>query len=59
VENSKPELVELKPESGIGLQNVRQRLEILNGGRQQMQAFDNKNTFLVVLKIKYEGNDEI
>jgi two-component system, LytTR family, sensor kinase len=59
VENSKAETVELKPESGIGLQNVRQRLEILYGGRQQMQVFANKDTYLVVLKIKYEGNDEI
>jgi two-component system, LytTR family, sensor kinase len=58
VENSKPETVALKPESGIGLKNVRQRLELLYDGRQQMQVFDNKNSFLVVLKLKYKGNDK-
>lgn len=59
VENSKPEIVEPKTESGIGLQNVRQRLALLYGEGQQMQVFDGEHTYLVILKIKYEGADEI
>jgi two-component system, LytTR family, sensor kinase len=60
VENSKPDNAEPKKESGIGLQNVRQRLAIVYGDRQQMQVFDNESSYLVVLKIKYDNShDEV
>ncbi|GAB3340553.1 hypothetical protein GCM10027299_54050 [Larkinella ripae] len=37
--------------SGIGLQNVRKRLDIIYGTRYSLQLFDEEETYLVVLKI--------
>lgn len=38
--------------SGIGLQNVRQRLDLIYENRYDLQLFDEEETFLAVLKIQ-------
>src|SRR5690606_20874901 len=38
--------------SGIGLQNVRQRLDLIYENRYDLQLFDEEESFLAVLKIQ-------
>ncbi len=56
VENSKsPEEEHVKISSyrsGIGLKNVRRRLDLIYGKNYDLKIFDEKDTFLVVLKLK-------
>jgi LytS/YehU family sensor histidine kinase len=54
IENSKPEAIPMKdsrPSGGIGLVNVRRRLDILYTGHYQLAINDNPNTYEVDLKI--------
>lgn len=52
VENSKPvALPTPNLHSGIGLQNVRKRLDIIYGAHYSLQLFNEEDTFLAVLKI--------
>jgi two-component system, LytTR family, sensor kinase len=53
VENSKNpnEAFEMKPVSGIGLQNVRKRLELIYPDRHQLEIHDEEESYLVVLKL--------
>jgi LytS/YehU family sensor histidine kinase len=58
VENSKSlqeKEKSIKPVSGIGLQNVKKRLELIYPERYNLQIIDEEETFLVVLKIQLEG----
>jgi two-component system LytT family sensor kinase len=41
--------------SGIGLQNVRKRLDIIYGTRYSLQFFNEEETYLAVLKIELES----
>jgi LytS/YehU family sensor histidine kinase len=56
VENSKsPEEENIKISSyrsGIGLKNVRRRLDLIYANNYDLKIFDEKDTFLVVLKLK-------
>lgn len=57
IENSKvsqPAAPTSRVPGGIGLQNVRKRLDIIYGTRYSLQLFDEEETFLVVLKIELE-----
>ncbi len=54
IENSKPEAIPMKdarPSGGIGLVNVRRRLDILYPGRYKLDIHDNPNTYEVDLYI--------
>ena len=63
VENSKsPEDDHLKISSyrsGIGLKNVKRRLDLIYADNYDLKIFDEKDTFLVVLKLKLTTNDEL
>ncbi|MEI7491500.1 MAG: histidine kinase [Bacteroidota bacterium] len=54
VENSKPTVKDtLKlDEAGIGLKNVRRRLELLYPGKHQLEIRDSASNYLIMLKIK-------
>jgi sensor histidine kinase YesM len=55
VENSKNKVSSppgLRNHSGIGLQNVRKRLEMIYPQQYHLQLFDEEDTYLVVLKIE-------
>ncbi len=54
VENSKPAVKDtLKlDEAGIGLKNVRRRLELLYPGKHQLEIQDSASNYLIMLKIK-------
>ncbi|RRB00081.1 sensor histidine kinase [Larkinella rosea] len=57
IENSKandPAASVPRAHSGIGLQNVRKRLDIIYGARYSLQLFNEEDTYLVVLKIELE-----
>lgn len=57
VENGKPGFRVNPRENypgGIGLQNVRRRLELLYPGRHELKIYDESSTFLVILKIILE-----
>lgn len=59
VENSKPhDLISSTPKSGIGLQNVQKRLELIYKNDYDLQFFDEEDTFLVVLKINYINHED-
>ena len=52
VENSKPQnQISPAPKSGIGLQNVQKRLELIYENEYDLQFFNEEDSFLVVLKI--------
>lgn len=55
IENSKAPSPAILPESrmakGIGLKNVKRRLELLFGTNYDLQIFDEEDTFMAVLKI--------
>jgi two-component system, LytTR family, sensor kinase len=40
---------------GIGLKNVKRRLDLLYGNRAKLQLFDEEETFMIVLKIELKG----
>jgi two-component system, LytTR family, sensor kinase len=42
----------IKPASGIGLQNVKKRLELIYPNRYQLQLVDEEESYLVVLKLQ-------
>jgi two-component system, LytTR family, sensor kinase len=42
----------IRPASGIGLQNVKKRLELIYPGRYQLQLIDEEETYLVILKLE-------
>ena len=54
VSNSKPELSEKKEEisKGIGLKNVKKRLELIYPQKHELQISETKNSFSCILKIK-------
>ncbi|HTF20086.1 MAG TPA: histidine kinase [Chryseolinea sp.] len=51
VENSRPEVKDDKPPSGIGLDNVARRLAHEYPQRHELQIFDTIDTYLVVLQL--------
>lgn len=60
VENSKPDATGFNPDeaafaSGIGLKNVRRRLELLYQEHYDMKTFDEAESYLVVLKLNLSG----
>ncbi|MFC5409482.1 sensor histidine kinase [Larkinella bovis] len=58
IENSKvsnPPVSSTQAHSGIGLENVRKRLDIIYGSRYSLQLFNEEETFLVVLRIELES----
>lgn len=57
VENSKnpEETFEMRPVSGIGLQNVRKRLELIYPNRHQLEIHDDNESYLIVLKLTLSG----
>ncbi|GAB3915960.1 sensor histidine kinase [Larkinella terrae] len=60
IENSKavdPAASIPEVQSGIGLRNVRKRLDIIYGTRYSLQLFNEEDTYLVVLKIELEPSD--
>jgi two-component system LytT family sensor kinase len=54
IENSKnpDEVNNKKPISGIGLQNVRKRLELIYPNRYQLDVFDEEESYLVIFKLE-------
>jgi LytS/YehU family sensor histidine kinase len=53
VGNGVPERILLKKEGGIGLENLRRRLELLYPGRHELIAEKKENNFDAVLRLKY------
>ncbi len=51
VENSKSGEIEGNGSAGIGIQNVRRRLDLLYGERSQLKIINGEETYLVVLSI--------
>jgi LytS/YehU family sensor histidine kinase len=56
VENSKPASTHKNGIGGIGLQNIRRRLEIIYPGRHELQILDNPCNFNVNLSVRLEIN---
>lgn len=58
VENSKNGSIDGESESkykeGIGLKNVKRRLELLYGNRHELQIFNGKDTFKVMLRLQLD-----
>jgi two-component system, LytTR family, sensor kinase len=52
IENTKNMVSDHSQPGGIGLNNVRRRLELIYGVDHSLQIFDGHDTYLVVLKIK-------
>jgi two-component system LytT family sensor kinase len=53
IENARSNLpVDLTKSGGIGLNNVRRRLDLIYGEDHSLQIIDGHDTFLVILKIK-------
>ena len=42
-------------DSGIGINNIKQRLELLMPNNYSFDIFDNENTFKVILKLNYDN----
>lgn len=64
VENSKPPGEETSPSEadytkGIGLKNVRRRLDLLFDSNYDLQVFDEDDLFMIVLRIPLENPDGI
>ena len=58
IENTKPEKVPVrihKKSGGIGLKNVRRRLDILYPGQYELEINDNPNTYNIELKLNLEN----
>ena len=53
VENSVPSEMPVKKEGGIGLQNLKRRLELLYPGRHTLIANKENDTFIAALQIEY------
>jgi two-component system LytT family sensor kinase len=56
VGNSVPEVLPIRKEGGIGLENLRRRLELLYPGRHELTIEKNGGNFGVVLTIEYGKN---
>ena len=54
IENSKGRHTNGSSQHGIGLKNVKRRLELLYNNRHRLQVVDGDETFLVILKITLE-----
>jgi sensor histidine kinase YesM len=54
IENTRNMIQDMSKPGGIGLNNVRRRLELIYGDDHSLQIFDGHDTYLVVLKIKLE-----
>jgi two-component system, LytTR family, sensor kinase len=52
VENSKEEAISTEKNGGIGLQNVRRRLELLYPGKYNLNIQNGANVYSVHLKLK-------
>jgi sensor histidine kinase YesM len=52
IENTKNMIRDYSKAGGIGLNNVRRRLELIYGEDHSLQIFDGHDTYLVVLKIR-------
>jgi sensor histidine kinase YesM len=52
VENTKPVLVNAATKGGIGLNNLRKRLDLLYPGRHELELEDEVNTFKARLVIE-------
>lgn len=61
IENSRDEfIVQIMPNaSGIGLSNVRKRLQLIYPYQHELKIIEGPNSFLVVLKIQIENNDQV
>ena len=59
IENSIDEVTEqVKPNmGGIGLTNVRKRLQLIYPHRHELKVIEGPNSYLVILKIQIENND--
>jgi hypothetical protein len=57
VENSKPELVDELPATGIGLPNIAKRLKLIYPGRHQLRQLNGIGTYLVTLKLELTSTD--
>jgi LytS/YehU family sensor histidine kinase len=53
VENGVPAEIPLKKEKGIGLENLKRRLELLYPDKHTLTAQKKENTFVAVLTIEY------
>jgi len=57
IENNKgfDSKVEGVPNAGLGINNIKQRLELLMPDNYTLDIFDNKKTFKVILKLSYDN----
>jgi two-component system LytT family sensor kinase len=53
VENSVPAEIPVKKDSGIGLENLRRRLELLYPGRHSLTAEKSGDAFIATMTIEY------
>lgn len=57
--NGKPEMeVSVKKQAGIGITNVRKRLELLYPDKHQMRITNAEDVFIVDLRIELQRNEE-
>lgn len=57
VENSKPELSDEAPVTGIGLSNIAKRLQLIYPGRHQLRQRNGAGTYLATLSIALTSSD--
>lgn len=51
-ENNKPSLIHKRKDGGIGLINIKKRLELLFGKNYRLELLDEKNNYTVIMKFK-------